>query len=129
MFCKNCGKEVNLNDKFCAFCGTPLEQQVQELKPTNTAASTSEKGPFKVFAIIGFVMGFISIILGFVPYLCIFPLSGLAASIVGVFSKSRRGKAIAGIVLNSIGCIISAVMIYLYIYYALNPGESGGLFS
>ncbi len=118
MYCKNCGKELKLDDKFCSNCGASVETVVYQEQQTLVYAD-EDKGPYKVFAIIGFVLGFVgillSILVAFLPVMCIIPLSGLILSIIGVLSKNHKGKAITGIVLNSIDCFISAVMIWTYI--------------
>lgn len=31
MFCKKCGKEINDTDKFCQYCGSPIEKEGEEL--------------------------------------------------------------------------------------------------
>ena len=34
MFCKNCGKEIDTDSKFCSFCGTELKKIVSDKKKT-----------------------------------------------------------------------------------------------
>lgn len=31
MFCKNCGKEIDKDSKFCKYCGTALEEECDEI--------------------------------------------------------------------------------------------------
>lgn len=30
MYCSNCGKEISVSDKFCSYCGSPVQQPVQQ---------------------------------------------------------------------------------------------------
>ena len=41
MYCTNCGKEINVNDKFCKNCGNNIENEEQHNKIVNN--STEEK--------------------------------------------------------------------------------------
>ena len=36
MFCKNCGKEIDNDSKFCIFCGTPQNTNKQEINSQNS---------------------------------------------------------------------------------------------
>ena len=42
MYCKNCGKEIADDSKFCQYCGT-AQQQVQVNEPTQVVEQPKKK--------------------------------------------------------------------------------------
>lgn len=87
MFCKNCGRELNDNMKFCSGCGTPIQQsepntaQAQpqpqpvhiEMPATNVSDNKSSGG-FITFCHIMIVLAKIGIFL----FMFIMPFTGTA---------------------------------------------------
>ena len=115
-FCRNCGKELNENQNVCLNCGVLVTQTSQ---PTN---KTDKK------AIIGFILGLVSIIAWFIP-LFGYPVSicGIIFSSKGLKSQINKGFAVAGLVLsiifliftfiNSMLGLLMAIDFYDYYYY------------
>ena len=86
-FCGKCGEKIKEDQNFCSKCGyninTPVEQKEDKL------------------AIVGFILGLVSIIAWFIP-LFGYPVSicGIVFSTKGLKSKTNKGKATAGLVLS-----------------------------
>ena len=100
MFCRNCGKQINDEMKFCPFCGTatnftPVNANVQTPVPTKKTNG---------FSIAGFVISLVSFYLGF--FFCIVPALGLVFGIIGLNApketNSGHGLALAGVIISSI---------------------------
>lgn len=100
MFCRNCGKQINDEMKFCPFCGTatnftPVNANVQTPAPTKKTNG---------FSIAGFVISLVSFYLGF--FFCIVPALGLVFGIIGLNApketNSGHGLALAGVIISSI---------------------------
>lgn len=92
-FCRNCGKEINIETGFCPNCGTEVKEEVSKEQKDNT------------------VLGFVLSLLGFLccTYLAI---PGLIISIMsfqdiknGIVPTKNKGLAIAGIIIGIIGII------------------------
>lgn len=45
MYCPNCNKEISNDDKFCAFCGTPVRQSVQGESNQPQSDSMAQNNP------------------------------------------------------------------------------------
>lgn len=138
MICKNCGMNNDDNARFCTNCGTDLsipaanepvyEQPVQEApvyeqpvyaQPAYQApvqeAAPKQSGAGKALAIVGMILGILSLVLFCVPYLG-FPC-GLAAIILAAIAKGkgcRSGMATAGLVTGIIGTIICFIFLIIF---------------
>lgn len=104
-FCKNCGAQVEESYNVCPKCGQPLHAQpaAQPVQPAAQPAqpvAVEPKGPWKIFAILGLIMG----ILGFVGGAT--SIIGLVFSILGMKSVSKHGMAVAGLVLSIISLVV-----------------------
>lgn len=102
-FCKNCGKEINMETGYCSNCGTRIDNE-----PTVTNIETNNVNNKKDNTVIAFVLS----LLGFLccTYLAI---PGLIMSIMslqnmnnGNLSTKNKGLAIAGIILGVLGIIM-----------------------
>ena len=85
-FCPNCGKELSENESICSNCGTILV----------TEESTIDKK-----ALTGFILGLVGIIAWLIP-LAGYPvcICGIVFSSKGLKSTTKKGMAIAGLVLS-----------------------------
>lgn len=74
----------------------------------NNSVSNTEKG--KTQAIIGLILGLVSIIAWYIPLIG-FPVTvcGIIFSAIGMKSQTNKGKAIAGITLSIIFLIITVI--------------------
>lgn len=117
MFCSKCGKEIQVTEKICPECGNPVsDEEVQYTAPQSfeayvqPAAEPADNGPWKVFAILGFILSLFSIILcwsGSLAFCLV--ISALPFSIMGRKSIHKRGMALAGIILSSIALVLSVI--------------------
>ena len=116
MFCRFCGHEVHPSYNVCPSCGHALNDvnKKQDNKSSNFSKSNSTPVRSSRMAIAGFVLGLISYFsYGFLGIL------GLIFSIIGMNQTkdrkySKRGFAIAGVVLSSISL---AIWIFIFILY------------
>ena len=107
MFCANCGKELNDNEAFCPHCGAKQETHAEEKTESPRKNTTAEKDKHNLFAILGFVIALISLLLNF------YGIVGIAAVIVSVigliktsdFRKPNKNLAIAGIIIGGISVL------------------------
>jgi len=141
MFCKNCGTELKDGALFCHGCGAEIKKvqsapvnenviantdvinekpQPTEAQPTyapspflqpyamNTPVQ-SEKKDSSGFAVASLVLGIISLL----PICCVNLITAILAFIFGLISlkSSKKGLAIAGIVLSIIAVLIAVVTI------------------
>ena len=88
-FCRNCGKELNDNQAICLNCGVAV------------APSTSVSEKVDKNAVVGFILGLVSIAAWLIP-LFGYPVSicGIVFSAKGLKSQANKGKAITGLVLS-----------------------------
>ena len=135
MYCKKCGMEVSESDKFCPTCGFDLSK--------NNEVSIDEKDPFekvekktvdnndkpvnKVFAIIGFVAGIVSLSLVWVPFMFYASIPGIVFGKLGESSPSQKDKAKKGFTMSIIATVINViwtiVFIALIMVFAKEEGE------
>ena len=119
MYCKKCGKMVEDGSAFCPYCGADLrEQQVEEVKESEEAEvleatpTNEDNGPWKVFALLGFILGIVSLAgsLFFIGLTTGVP--GIVFSILGKKSSNpdKQAKAAKGLKLSIWGLVISIVV-------------------
>lgn len=143
MYCDKCGTLLDDECAFCPTCGVKVK-----LKNNTTNSATVEKapvvkaeivedkpivdkGPYKVFAIISFILGFYAIIsciysffISFISMSFLGPLGiimvamftspeifGVIFGALGLKSTNRKGKAITGLIMNLVGGGISWLLI------------------
>lgn len=124
--CKNCNSIVDGAEPFCPNCGAPTAQPQQPVnqqpvyqqqvyvQPAAPQSRTNGCG------IAGFVLGLISLIFCWWPYLAWLSIPGLALSIVGMCLKNRsKGLAIAGLV-----CSIIALLVWIIVAMVIASAAS-----
>jgi len=86
--------------------------------PPYTPPRRRSEQPWKVFSIVGFVLGFIDIVFAFIPFYNIvsmyLSIAGIVFSALGKRSYSNHGKAVAGLVLNILALVFSFIMMFAY---------------
>ena len=116
MFCTYCGKEMADGFVICPGCGASTAQNATHQQPDPSqmyaqpvvppvAAPKDERGGL---AIAGFVVSLVSIVCCY--FGVVTGIVGLILSILGMKSTTKKGLAIAGV-------IISAVAIFIWILY------------
>ena len=128
MYCKNCGAEISENSAFCPNCGAKVAVEQQptnyEYNPYQQYSEPKRSGAkvWDVFAIIGFVVGIVSIASCWNPFGFSYSIYGIVLSALGKKSTSINhfGKAKTGLVLSIIATAISiiAYIIYLVLVYS-----------
>ena len=124
MYCKNCGSELNGNDKFCQYCGSAVKEEKVDVffdTPTVETPATPQKLPYNGLAIAGFVVSLAAILIDF---LLIASITGTVLSSVAMYQikrvpKSGKGLAIAGLVVGIVAIVINFNLIlnnYLITY-------------
>lgn len=113
MYCRYCGAIISDESIFCSICGNKVADNTGNAYNPKSYGYQSE-GPavWKVFSIIGFVLGIVSISLCLVPLFTIFiAVHGIVFSALGkkTFSTQHHKKATAGLVLSIISCIMSFI--------------------
>ena len=121
MFCRFCGHEVHPSYNVCPSCGHALNDvnKMQDNKSSNFSKSNSTRVRSSRMAIAGFVLGLISYFsYGFLGILgLIFSIIGMTQTNDGNYSK--RGFAIAGVVLSSISLAIWILVFIFYLFMVL----------
>lgn len=109
-FCRNCGKELNEEQAVCLKCGVSV---------TNETVRLPEKKDKQ--ALVGFVLGLISIIAWFIP-LFGYPVTicGIIFSSKGLNSKLNKNKATAGLILSIIFLIITLINSIMGVIITMN---------
>ena len=139
MYCRNCGKEINEETRFCPACGSKPYVENKEsygstyddLFTTSSEATEVEDKPAKcwsVFAKVGKILGIISIAIAIIPL-----LYGLVVGVHGIVFSCLGRKAIddeainnrnIGLKLSIAGTVIS---FFSFILYVVLTGVFGGL--
>ena len=113
MFCSNCGKDVANDMKFCDKCGNRLYNETESLEVNNTDGQMNTKPKLNIMALVGFILGCVSLLINFWG---IVGIIALVFSIVGYAqisnnSEGGKGLAIGGIILGAIGIVYGFVML------------------
>ena len=106
MYCTNCGNKLNNNDNFCNNCGEK-RIELENVNVNNGVVKNNNNNGMKIASII---LGSISIVGSlmfiFAPFCFILSIIGL---ILGICSL-KKGKNVPGILLSSIGFVLSIIM-------------------
>ena len=124
MYCKNCGKEIGEEAKFCPNCGTSQNMEQQPFTATEASYEVVEDKPAKcwtVFSIVGKVLGIVCLSTSVIPYINIFSFCFAIAGIV-MSCLGRRAQTEAtdkncslGLKLSIAAVVVSFVMLIVYI--------------
>lgn len=105
MFCKNCGKEIDVHAYVCPYCGALVATPVPVAVP-ETPKRVNGLG------IAGFVVSLVSLGLGY--FFVIASIVGLVLSIVGMCLQKKytscNGLAIAGLVIGIVSTLIWTIL-------------------
>ena len=117
MYCKFCGQEVADESVFCPSGGLRLKEEVA-FKKEEFVYST---GPvvWKVFAIIGFIIGIISISLCWVPLSAsLIAIDGIICSALGrkTLDLKSNKRAKIGLILSIIAAAISLFIFIIFLF-------------
>ncbi len=118
MFCRNCGKKLESDAKFCDECGTKVineevkkktKKESSEKETTNISVSEVPISRSKGTA--SLVLGILSLFIGiiFIPI----PIVGL---ILGIIQKKKDGVAIAGIIINAFS-LVGIILLWIIMIF------------
>lgn len=112
-FCTKCGKETT--GSFCPNCGNPVNSvpnQPQMVYPMQPPAAQQK---LNVIALVGFILGCVSLLLNFLGIVGILALVFSIVGIVQINNTCGKGKgfAITGIILGAIGVIWGVAALFL----------------
>ena len=109
-----------VNQSFCTHCGTPIPHQAAVCMACGAAANTGTSG----VATASLILGIFGLFAWCIPLFGLpITISGLICGIKGL-SRKGHGTALAGVVLNSIGLVISIINSAIGAYL----GATGQLF-
>ena len=138
-YCKDCRSYVIDTAKFCHICGSPNVAKDNVI--VDADSMIKEKGPWKAFAKVGFIIGIISLaaailsfmffaftlfddsmtdvlfavifgMFGLIISMCTFEL-GIVFSILGMFSRLRKKFAVMGLVFNIVASVLPWIAVGL----------------
>lgn len=114
MYCKNCGQIVSGNSDYCPYCAEKIAN-----KDIKNEVIRS-KGPWNAFAIIGKVLGIVSLSLSWIPVtgliLTLFlGLDAIIFSLLGKKSTTHYHQANTGIRLSIISILISTFIFVIFL--------------
>ena len=115
MYCKKCGKMVEDNSAFCPYCGADLRGQEEVNEAIEVAEATpanEDNGPWRVFALLGFILGIVSLAGSLLFIGLTTGVPGIVFSILGKKSSNpdKQAKAAKGLKLSIWGLVISIVV-------------------
>lgn len=122
MYCKYCGRQVDEQTNFCPRCGGRLKGAVA---PAQTAAPVQpivpvQKKPVNGLGIAAFVLGIVSLFLGF--YLFFVPIAGVVLGAIGVAYRNKyrlNGLAIAGLAISCAAFVLWLIIWIYALFYAM----------
>ena len=138
MYCRQCGKEINEDTQFCPACGAKQFEEANQSRssyndPFDTTATAEVEKPAKcwyVFALIGKILGIVSLCVSLIPGY------GLAVGIPGIVMSCLGRKAVGdgaernsslGLKLSIIATAIGFVVFIVYIIVCVSLGVSSFL--
>ena len=115
-FCINCGKELKENQNYCSNCGTKVN------KPSEQPNKVMKC--FTVFGNVGYTLGIVTLIIGFIPfasfYAWIVGIHGIVFSCLGKKDTNQLDKCQKGLRRSIAGTIIGIAMIILTIFVLIS---------
>ena len=122
MKCQNCGYESK-NLLYCPVCGEKIiEEKAKEVEKDSfekeevKATTSNQYGPqYKVFAIIGYVLGIISLAFCWVPFMLFDSIPGIIFSKIGDKPTNKQQFAKKGFTFSLTGTIINAIITVAFI--------------
>ena len=112
-YCINCEKELEDQEKFCPECGKQNDVKIEDNPIANVLTC------FKKFAKIGYILGLITFIIAFLPFVSVFSSqigpAGIVFSVLGKKDKSLTKVCKKGFILSLLGTIIGTILYFVYL--------------
>lgn len=139
-FCGNCGAQLEDSAHYCTYCGTRFEGEAMKFTPTDAQSTqqhteqhteqtksadsqipTSRKT--NGFAVAGFVLGLVSIVLTWCFCFPITPILGIVFSSMALSQIAKsgddgKGIAVAGLIIS----IICIILLFLFFVAGITAG-------
>jgi len=119
MYCSKCGKKISENDMFCKFCGNKIgiekDSVKEEITTNEVIINTKQKEEKNGLKTASIVLGIIALVGNL---FIIFSFISIVLAVIGLIlgiCATKKGRNIAGIVLNAISIILSILFILLMI--------------
>lgn len=111
VFCSHCGQQIIMNSHYCCNCGfeTPFSRTLNSQRPSLNSENPITNPKLNKAATSGLILGILSL------FCWLIPLIGAPISIIGLVRSTKglnadnKGHGIAGLVLNIIGLIATAI--------------------
>ena len=125
MYCKNCGRELSGDARFCPHCGTEQQNVGQKFFTENGTTVSNEEKPakvWKVFSVIGKILGIVGIATAFIPYLNFatveIAIIGIVMSCLGRKAQTEEAdkNCSLGLKLSIAALVVSVVLIIVYVF-------------
>lgn len=102
MYCSKCGKNLEEGQNFCPNCGTPKDSTASS--PQNNTVQQEENPSTNIMAVVGFVVGLISILIDFFGIIGMIAIVLSVAGYMGCKQNNQKGKgrAVFGVILGLI---------------------------
>lgn len=105
MYCHNCGTEINDKAVLCVHCGVATNKSSEE----SSEQRIKDSGAYGIW---GFILAILSLVLPVAYIDIVIGIGAFIISIIGVTgNKSKKGLAIAGIVVSIIAIIGALVLL------------------
>ncbi len=117
MYCPKCGKKVSEDDLFCKYCGSKIEKNEEvkaEVIVENNNKSEENKNGLRTASIVLGILALVGNLFIVFSFLSVF------LSVIGLIlalCATKKGKNVAGIVLNSISIVLSILLIIMVIRF------------
>ena len=136
MKCQNCGYESK-NLEYCPVCGEKIEasessevkEEIIDEKVEAKVESNNVGNQYKVFAIIGYVTGIVSLVFLWIPFMFFDAIAGMIFSKIGDKPTTKQAYAKKGFTMSLIGLILNIVFtILFYVIIIVCAIEIGGIY-
>lgn len=119
MYCNKCGKEIESGAAFCSFCGAKVETVEVVSEPVDF--TKEPRGPWKSFALVGFILGIVSLAMSWIPlvgfiFSMVLGITGIVLSSLGKRSVINHSKAKTGLTLSIISLPVGFISYIVFIF-------------
>ena len=113
MYCTKCANKLNNNDNFCNNCGEKrIELENINVNSNVVNKNNSSNGMKTASIILGSISIVGSLMFIFAPFCFILSIIGLILGICAL----KKGKNVSGILLSSIGFVLSIIMSLIFMF-------------
>lgn len=122
MYCIDCGNKLNENDKFCTKCGGMVSKGVNKIDG-NSVSAKNDSGMKIASIVLGSVGILGSLMFIFAPISLVLSIIGLILGLCAL----KKGSNVPGILLSSIGLVLSLVVTIILVIMFFMMFENGNV--